>query len=48
MPYPAHGAKAQRIKPIGRYEAIALGWKLAMDYYGIDAECEKRANWTTV
>ena len=46
VPYPAHGAKAQRIKPIGRYEAIALGWKLAMDYYGIDADCEKRANWT--
>ena len=48
VPYPAHGAKAQRIKPIGRYEAIALGWKLAMDYGidGIDADCEKRANWT--
>ena len=46
VPYPAHGAKAQRIKHIGRYEAIALGWKLAMDYYGIDGDCEKRANWT--
>ena len=46
VPYPLHGAKAQRIKHIGRYEAIALGWKLAMDYYGIDADCEKRANWT--
>ena len=48
VPYPAHGAKAQRIKPIGRYEAIALGWKLAMDYYGIDGDCEPRRNWTTV
>lgn len=47
VPAPARGSKAQRVKHIGRYEAIALGWKLAMDYYGIDpADCHRK-NWTS-